>query len=490
MEAEKTSSLLKKSSRKTSPFSPYRGTLFHKAESISQNRASSTIPLTLSPPPSSSEISSLDIQEKTLGRKVSPLSLPPSLIRAKTPTPVPTTSKSTAPPPFYPPTTAAHTNFKEILTHTAKCDKCNKHNKATLQRCTACGFQICTPCWLNRGGGQHTVTRVFKGPVFNPNAVDEENVNEGDDEEDGAEDTDDQMSHESDDVEDNDSDVMTVSENKNNDTMIKTDDSDDVFSIHSIDKHDGSPSALNCKNRCLDISHRAGQTGEAACPVYSYSNNIPDPGSEDCNDANELPAYQTDRARPIARRYPYSSLTNQDENDSRGDGVAMGISCQNARDMDKNRRYYSDLAPESRERIDVLISTAISLFEDAAFDPCQSRTTDPPSADNLHSPLFVPIGPDDQLTPAYNERLSHANSYPSSSLRISRRPPSGMLQGGEKAGGAKMTHPALPSQLTTSPRKRKRDLGDIERPESVWRGPFIDESTDEEGNWRDRGCSG
>lgn len=256
------------------------------------------------------------------------------------------------------------------------------------------------------------VTRVFKGPVFNPNAVDEENVDDGDDEEDGVEDTDDQMSHESNDIEDNNSDIIIVSENKNNDTMIKTDDSDDVLSIHSIDKHGGSPSALHCKNRCLDTSQRAGQTGEAACPVYSYSSDIPDPGSEDCNGANELPAYQTDRALPIARRYSYSSLTSQDENDSRGEGVAMGISCQNARDIDKNRRYYSDLAPESRERIDVLINTAISLFEDAAFDPCQSRTTDPASAHNLHSPLFVPIGPDDQLTPAYNERLSAPTAIP------------------------------------------------------------------------------
>ncbi|KAI1942012.1 hypothetical protein LOZ66_001493 [Ophidiomyces ophidiicola] len=64
-----------------------------------------------------------------------------------------------------------HTIFKPIKIHTAKCDVCNLHNKCTLRRCIDCGWQICTPCWIVRGGnGTHGVSRKFNGPVFDPNA--------------------------------------------------------------------------------------------------------------------------------------------------------------------------------------------------------------------------------------------------------------------------------------------------------------------------------
>ena len=61
----------------------------------------------------------------------------------------------------------AHKMFKQVTIHTAKCDVCNRHNKATLHRCVDCGWQICTPCWDARGGnGEHFPRRKFNGPTF------------------------------------------------------------------------------------------------------------------------------------------------------------------------------------------------------------------------------------------------------------------------------------------------------------------------------------
>lgn len=65
-----------------------------------------------------------------------------------------------------------HTTFKPIKIHTAKCDVCNNHNKATLHRCVECGWQICTPCWNLRGSGAHGPTRTFTGPVFRESGQD------------------------------------------------------------------------------------------------------------------------------------------------------------------------------------------------------------------------------------------------------------------------------------------------------------------------------
>src|SRR5204863_7065656 len=73
-----------------------------------------------------------------------------------------------------------HSVFKPITIHTAKCDVCNNHNKATLHRCVDCGWQICTPCWVARGGsGAHGATRIFTGPVFRSSG-DEDEDNDSD----------------------------------------------------------------------------------------------------------------------------------------------------------------------------------------------------------------------------------------------------------------------------------------------------------------------
>jgi len=61
----------------------------------------------------------------------------------------------------------AHTDFKEIKIHTAKCDSCNKHNKLTIYRCMTCGYQRCTPCWNNSGDdGKHEF--VIPSPTVQP----------------------------------------------------------------------------------------------------------------------------------------------------------------------------------------------------------------------------------------------------------------------------------------------------------------------------------
>lgn len=48
---------------------------------------------------------------------------------------------------------ARHTTFREIKIHTAKCERCNKHNYNTIYRCIDCTAQCCTPCWEKMGGG-------------------------------------------------------------------------------------------------------------------------------------------------------------------------------------------------------------------------------------------------------------------------------------------------------------------------------------------------
>ena len=51
-----------------------------------------------------------------------------------------------------------HSTWTEVTIHTAKCDRCNKHNKAILYRCSSCGFQICTPCReADPDDGEHTM---------------------------------------------------------------------------------------------------------------------------------------------------------------------------------------------------------------------------------------------------------------------------------------------------------------------------------------------
>ena len=53
---------------------------------------------------------------------------------------------------------AKHSNFRAISIHTAKCDRCDRHNKDTMYRCVDCGEQICTPCIKSPiSDGQHVL---------------------------------------------------------------------------------------------------------------------------------------------------------------------------------------------------------------------------------------------------------------------------------------------------------------------------------------------
>ena len=57
-----------------------------------------------------------------------------------------------------------HTSFTAIKIHTAKCDLCNQRNKHVLQRCDACGWSICGPCFLERGDdGSHLINEGDNG---------------------------------------------------------------------------------------------------------------------------------------------------------------------------------------------------------------------------------------------------------------------------------------------------------------------------------------
>ena len=57
-----------------------------------------------------------------------------------------------------------HDKFIEVTIHTAKCDTCNKRNKAILYRCTLCGNHICTPCRNSDvNNGVHTMNAGHRG---------------------------------------------------------------------------------------------------------------------------------------------------------------------------------------------------------------------------------------------------------------------------------------------------------------------------------------
>jgi hypothetical protein len=57
--------------------------------------------------------------------------------------------------------------LEEIKYHTAKCDRCNKHNRATVYRCKTCATQICTPC-RKIGRQIHVTKKAYTGVVFKP----------------------------------------------------------------------------------------------------------------------------------------------------------------------------------------------------------------------------------------------------------------------------------------------------------------------------------
>ena len=62
-----------------------------------------------------------------------------------------------------------HRTFREIRAHTAKCEKCGKHNTSILYRCMDCTFPICTPCWDAEGGtGRHRNVPITEPPLILP----------------------------------------------------------------------------------------------------------------------------------------------------------------------------------------------------------------------------------------------------------------------------------------------------------------------------------
>ena len=62
-----------------------------------------------------------------------------------------------------------HRTFREVIAHTAKCEKCARHNKSILYRCIDCSYPICTPCWNAEGGtGRHKNIAITESPVILP----------------------------------------------------------------------------------------------------------------------------------------------------------------------------------------------------------------------------------------------------------------------------------------------------------------------------------
>lgn len=62
-----------------------------------------------------------------------------------------------------------HRTFREVLAHTAKCEKCARHNKSILYRCIDCSYPICTICWNAEGGtGRHKSIAITEPPVILP----------------------------------------------------------------------------------------------------------------------------------------------------------------------------------------------------------------------------------------------------------------------------------------------------------------------------------
>ena len=55
----------------------------------------------------------------------------------------------------------AHERFSEHTIHTAKCERCLKHNRNIMYRCRDCDLQICTPCMEKdpKNGAHYPPTR-------------------------------------------------------------------------------------------------------------------------------------------------------------------------------------------------------------------------------------------------------------------------------------------------------------------------------------------
>ncbi|OAX81045.1 hypothetical protein ACJ72_04621 [Emergomyces africanus] len=461
----------------TSSFHPEPSS--QQVDTGSQTHVSDNTSLSLTSPPSSPEAACLGLSARTPDRDVSPLSLPLAAMLVNQPGSPPTVTNGTVPSTIYP-SIVEHTNFKQIIIHTARCDKCNDHNKATLNRCTTCGFQICTPCWLHRGGGNHAATRTFRGPVFDPNAGDEESdVN---DEAGGLENRDVSMSDIGDDVGDQESDAMIVYEDEQ---AITIDDSEDAFSDHSMDEN-GDPPPPPPPPPPGSIS--GSQKGKAFQPMFIDSSDSENSSSEDGDSVKEPRAYQIIRRRTIARRYNHELSLNRAAKVTREDDdsvIEMSSPPARGHGNGHNGPYYSDLAPECRERIDILIGTAINLFQDATLDRQSANLpTSNINKTNPHidSPLFVPIAPNDDLTPSRNERLTHLTRLAQTCTgpRAIRKSQLSMPQGDGIGRRGQMTYQSLTPPPTVTSGKRKRATDDVQGREGVWKGPFLDESTDEE----------
>ncbi|KAK2745096.1 hypothetical protein FQN57_004003 [Myotisia sp. PD_48] len=144
-----------------SKVSPAKINTSTKAAATSDGRQIEVIELSSSPSP-----------QETSSNQQQPVLGPRTLTASSEETPKPQKPTSAASASGAP--RAPHSTFKPVKIHTAKCDICNKHNKATLHRCVECGWQICTPCWDARGGdGSHGTTRKFTGEIYQSSDEDE-----------------------------------------------------------------------------------------------------------------------------------------------------------------------------------------------------------------------------------------------------------------------------------------------------------------------------
>ncbi|EEH43651.1 uncharacterized protein PADG_08471 [Paracoccidioides brasiliensis Pb18] len=448
METVKTFS----TSRGSSP-SPPKAPLDHKFPSrtpearLPSDDPSSTSP-SLSPVPSSTE--AFDAPGETPNEEVLPV--PPRFTVVSDPVSTSTVANSAFPSPYS--AASGHNNFKQIVIHTAKCDKCNDHNKATLNRCTTCGFQICTPCWIRRGGGHHTGTRTFTGPVFDPNAVDDSiGDDEGDVDEHGSEEDEVMMSDTSNDVGDGDGGMVITTDN--------TESGDD----ESVVSLPGKPciGTRSATRRSVSLSSSlAPNSSTADYKEFSDPTHVEDGIDNDGGRNNDGVVFLG--SRPLNHNAGNDNYHNYN-------------------------RYYCDLTGDARQRIDALIVTASVLFRDmdsnrtmvevsALSSPLtpplnapytnqtRSNRLSPPPTQNrgqgllLQSqrtlpplPLFVLIGPDDHLIPACNGHRSHQPIQPSYLTDIFRDPlpPTLRISHVREDRGYSTNLPASRSSNSTSP---------------------------------------
>ncbi|PGH13315.1 hypothetical protein AJ79_03731 [Helicocarpus griseus UAMH5409] len=438
----------------------------------------------------------------------------------------------------------SHSVFKEIVIHTAKCDKCNNHNKSTLRRCTTCGFQICMPCWMRGSGGYHAVTRKFTGPVFDPNAVDED---EYDDEEVEKEDV--VMSETPESGQAGNREVVVISDDEKPEVIsIHDSDEEGAAVLRSMrDHYAPSPSVPRSSTLDLDIPFRSPQTGDAFAPLHIYSSTSEESVAGDDEGSTGLPQNENLRVRGTARRdrsasrnIPYNNVTAvsyddqayRDRDDTieiiSDDESEVQLSSQGAtaNTATEDNLYYSDLASDMREGIDALIHAAGIVFGNTTLSPTKTTmqpTQTPPRTPShapppgpprrprrprgVHddSPLFVPVGPNDTITAfheyylACQERIRKRGNRIAPYMMSMSPPPTA---DGEAEAAQTMRQlsppvsspfplPSLPSVAAATPQKRKREDEDVDGGEDEAReqqrfGPFVQAgNSDEDGVGRE-----